>query len=450
MRKSVAFIAKSGQGHISTKSTTAKPYFTALKSCDLAVDQIELGMHAKDERMLKGLNSLGPSVTQLSASWGVLRKTHSDLEVGRGVIALSKSYELYNAHYGPAAARKHQGGKVSAEESSRLTKCRTDSKKFRGQLMALKSKAPANSSALRFVADLLYLCDSLDRISGNDLNSYCRYSYEFDRLRYSIYGYGNVVQAWYPGYYSQWSSASTYYSSMSTSFSSQSWSSYESWNYTSQSISNYSNYYEATSAVSSITQSDISSISASTRSYDEEAATVVSKDELAAINEEVTVDEDQTTTFADEVSKGIDDEDADGVTDETETDDDNDGVADETDKDDDGDGVPDAEDTKEIAEEDSAEEDSGDEEEMTEEDSAEEDSAEEDSADEDSGDEDSGDEEEMTEEDSAEEDSAEEDFAEEDSGEEDSGGGEEMAEGDSGGGEEDSSGADDSGGGEDQ
>lgn len=448
MRKSVAFMAKSSKSGISTKSKTALPYWSALKSCNEAADQIELGIRAKDERMLKGLNSMGRSLSQLSTSWGVLRKTHGNLEVGRGLIALSKAYDVYNSNYGPVAARKRKGGQVSEQELARLNKCRTDTRKFKSQLVAMRSKESTGSQALRFIADLLYLCDKLDRYSGNDLKAYCGYCDQFDRLQYSMYGYGNVVQAWYPSYSTQWTSVSTSYTSITTSFTYQSWSSYESWDYTSQSARNCDGYYETTAAVSDISTEDIKSYSSYTRDYSEESAVEVSSEEMTAINAQVSLDEEEGGTFAEEVSMSEDDKDADGISDEEDADDDNDGSKDAEDKDDDGDGIADTEDSEDVpdasatAEEDSeeeeaAEEDSGEEEEadeepveeeMTEEEGGDEEPAEEEAEEEEAS------EEEMTEEEPAEEESAEEVPAEEEAEEEPAQ--EEPAEEESGGGEE--------------
>jgi len=401
MRKSVAFKAKSSKSGISTKSKTARPYWAALKSCNEAVDQIEVGIRSKDDRMLKGLNSMGRSLSQLSTSWGVLRKSHDNLEVGRGLIALSNSYNVYNSNYGPVAARKRQGGRVSEQELSRLNKCRGDTRQFRSQLVAMKSKSSTGSQVLRFVADLLYLCDQLDRFSGNDLDAYCGYCDQFDRLQYSMYGYGNVVQAWYPTYATQWNTVSTSYTSISTSFTYQSWSSYESWDYSSQSARNCDGYYEATAAVSDISSEDIKSYSSYTRDYSEESAVEVSSEETTAINAEVSLDAEESGTFAEEVSLG---EDAPDATAEAE------------------------EDSEEEA---TTEEDS--EEEMTEDEGGDEEPAEEESAGEEPAEEEAG--EEPAEEESEPE-PAEEEPAQDEPAEEESGGGDESGGDDSSGGEE--------------
>ncbi len=442
MRKSVAFMAKSSKSGISTKSRTARPYWAALKSCNEAVDQIEVGIRSKDDRMLKGLNSMGRSISQLSTSWGVLRKTHGNLEVGRGLIALSNSYNVYNSNYGPVAARKRQAGRVSEQELSRLNKCRGDTRQFRSQLVAMKSRSSTGSQVLRFVADLLYLCDQLDRFSGNDLDAYCGYCDQFDRLQYSMYGYGNVVQAWYPTYATQWNTVSTSYTSISTSFTYQSWSSYESWDYSSQSARNCDGYYETTAAVSDISSEDIKSYSSYTRDYSEESAVETSSEEMTAINAEVSLDEEESGTFAEEVGMGEDDKDADGISDEKDADDDNDGSKDSEDKDDDGDGIADTEEGEDApdataeAEEDSEEEattEEDSEEEMTEDEGGDEEPAEEESAEEEPAEEEAG--EEPAEEESEPE-PAEEEPAQDEPAEEESGGGDESGGDDSSGGEE--------------
>jgi len=120
MRKSVAFIAKSAKEKISTKSKEAVPFWSALKDSSKAIDQMEAGVKAGDGSMIGGLDNLGVSLHQLAASWGVLRASDEGSQVGRGVIALSKAYEVFLFHYGPSVARKHLGGEVTAAEKTQL------------------------------------------------------------------------------------------------------------------------------------------------------------------------------------------------------------------------------------------------------------------------------------------------------------------------------------------
>lgn len=351
MRKSVAFIAKSAKDKISTKSKEARPFWSALKDSSKALDLLESGIKAKDANMPKGLDALGRSLPQLSASWGVLRGHHEGLQVGRGVIALSKGYDTYLFHFGPAVARKKQGGEVTAAEKTKLTKSRGEVAKLKVQLTSLKAKAKPKSYELRMIVDLIVLCDELAKDKGNDLKSYCKYIYQFDRLADTVGGYGELIEVWYPDYYKEWAVVGDSYAVWSVEYTADAYAYYEGWDYGSESVSSYGDYYEVTASVSSITSSEVSTFESYTEEYSEVSATEESVEESTEINEEVTVDEEEHTSLAEEVEEGIDDEDGDGISDEADTDNDNDGVSNDEDMDDDGDGVSDSED---------ADEDSGD------------------------------------------------------------------------------------------
>ena len=362
MRKAVAFIAKSAKDKISTKSKEARPFWSALKDSSKALDSLESGLKAKDATMLKGLDALGRSLPQLSASWGVLRGGHEGLQVGRGVIALSKAYDMYLSHFGPAAARKKKGGEITAGEKAKLVKSRAEVAKLKTQLTALKSKAKPKSYELRLIVDLIILCDALAKDSGNDLKAYTTYIYQFDRLSHTVGGYGAVIEVWYPDYYKEWTEVGNSYAVMALEYTVDAYAYYEGWDYSSEAVSNYGDYYEVTAAVSSISTTEVSTFESYTEEYSEVSATEESEEEAAEINEEVTVDEAEDSTLADEVEEGTDDEDGDGMSDATDTDDDNDGTSDEQDADDDGDGVNDGEDADEDPGDAAADEGGGDEE----------------------------------------------------------------------------------------
>lgn len=351
MQKAVAFIAKSAKDKISMKSKEARPFWSALENCSKALDQIESGQKAKDGTMFKGLQELGKSLPQLSASWGILRGSHKGLQVGRGVIALSTAYDTYLFNFGPSIARKKKGGEVTSAEKAKLAKSRGEVTKLKGQLAALKSKAKPKSYELRLIADLIVLCNELEKVSGNDLKAYTKYLYQLDRLTYTVDGYGDLFEVWYPATYQGWSSACADYNTMYVEFTVDVSSYYEGWDYSSVSVTSYGDYYEATSSVSSITTTEETTFESYVEEYSEETATEESSEESSEISEEVTVDEEEDSTLSEEVEEGADDEDGDGISDEEDADDDNDGTSDEQDMDDDGDGVSDDEDADEDADE---------------------------------------------------------------------------------------------------
>lgn len=361
MQKALAFIAISAKDKISVKSKEARPFWSALKTCSKSIDLLEEGVKGKNDKMIQGLDDLGGGMVQLAASWGILRGSHPNLQVGRGVIALNEAYETYLYHFGPAAARFHKGGKITDAELEKVSKCHKEVVKIQEALDALKAKAKKNTYEERLMADLTHFANELAEVDVKDLNSYCKFIFQWNRLKYSLEGYGDIVELWYPDLSGKWQTVGSEVKVMDTSFSSESWSYYESWSFTSVSIQKYGSYYEKTAAISSVTASQEESIEASVEAYSEESATEESEAEAAEINEEVAAEDDaEDSAFYEEVEDGEDDADGDGIADEDDDDDDNDGISDAEDNDDDGDGVADADDEDESGDDESMSDDGGD------------------------------------------------------------------------------------------
>jgi hypothetical protein len=363
MQRAVAFIAKSAtesKPAISMKAKEARPFWLGLQTISEGLDAIEEGIKAKDASMVDGLEDVGGGVTTVNTSWGIIRGAYPKSQVGRGVIALSSAYEMYLHHFGPAVARFKLGGKATEDEIAEVAEAHAKLEALTAKLHALQSKAKKNSYQQRLVVDLLLLIEEITSFEVNSTRSYCKFIYQWDRLENTLYGYTDIVEAWYPGFYEQWGVITTDCKTISTMFADNS-SYYESWDYTSTSIASYGVYYEETAAVASISVEQEASYEESVEAYSEETATEESDEETSEINEEVEVDEDEESTLAEEVEDSEDDHDGDGVSDEDDDDDDNDGTMDEEDGDDDGDGVDDGEDDEDEddAQDDEDEDDDG-------------------------------------------------------------------------------------------
>lgn len=356
MQKAVAFIAMSAKDKISTKSKEARPFWSALKSSSTALDAMEGGLKGKNDDVVKGLNELGRSMTELCASWGILRGSHPKLQVGRGVIALSEAYDTYIYHFGPTVARFKKGGEMSKDEKALVKNCMGQLAKLDDEIKALEAKTKANSNQRRLVSDLLSLIEELQEVQATNLKSYCKFMYQWNRLTCAVGGYSEIIEVWYPEFYSDWKVVTADYVVMTHDFEVVSLTYYEGWAYTETSVAKYNDYYERTAVLASVTVEQESQFESYVEEYSEESATEESSEEMAEISEEIEIDEEDDSTLFEEVEDSNDDEDGDGVDDEEDTDDDNDGVSDEEDGDDDGDGVDDADDEDE-------DEDAGDEDE---------------------------------------------------------------------------------------
>ena len=354
MRAAVAYIAREGKKDLNIKSKQQRPFWAGLKLVNESLDQMQAGIKAKDAKMLTGLNGVGRGVEMLGTSWGVLRGSEKDSKVGRGIMALYKSYQFFGSHYGPTVARYKQGGSVRASEKSAFAKSQALRKKLSTSLTKLQAKAPKNSLQARLVADLLRQLLDMARFSADSLDGYCAYTYHWGRFETAFYAYNDCIEVWYPEFYSSWKSTYSDYTLISTIFTANSWSSYSNWDYTADAVESYGDYYESTVSVE---KGEASTSESFVESYAEASATEEVAAEVEELEEEYTADAEEEESFADSAMDESDDADADGVDDEEDADDDNDGVEDESDTDDDGDNVPDGEDTD--MDED-ADEDSGD------------------------------------------------------------------------------------------
>lgn len=349
MQKAVAFIAKSAaesKPAISMKAKQARPFWTGLQTIADGLDDMAAGIKDHDGKMVDGLEDVGGGIVTLTTTWGVIRSAYPKSQVGRGVIALSEAYNLYLHHFGPAVARYKKGGKIAPQEIDEVTKAQAQLAKLEAKLQALEGKAKKNSYQQRMVVDLLLLVTDLLDIKASSVKNYCKFVYQWDRLENALYGYGDIIEDWYPDFYTTWEVITPDCESISSMFADNSVY-YEGWSYTTETVVNYGVYYERTAAVSSITVEQVTSYEETVESYSEETATEEASEEEAEIDEEVEIDEDEEHSLFEEVETSADDEDGDGILDEDDDDDDNDGVLDADDNDDDGDGVDDADDDEE-------------------------------------------------------------------------------------------------------
>ncbi len=412
MRKAVTYIASSSS--MIQKTQSAKPFWGALRDTSASLDEMEKGLKAGDKRMPQGMANAGRGINQLDSSWKLLQRAHPSPKVTQGMKSLSSSFALYRTNFGPAAARAHKGGRLTAADTRSVNKNSRKLNSLRGQFSKMGRDARKNSYEEQLVLDVLNLINRLLNSNTNQLDGYLVYLDEWDRLDYALYGCSNVLYHWYPDYYNEYDQVFVSYEEYSTVYYETTWTSYEEWSYSEVTIEEYDEEWaESVSYTASVDEAEESEVSASLEAYDEEEADEISEEEISLLDQEIEVDDQDREALADEENAG----------DEELADDDGGGDEEIVEEDDAGD--------EEIMEEDNA----GDEEIMEEDGGGDEEIMEED---------DGGDEEIMEEDDGGGE-----EYADEDDG----GGDEEIMEEDDGGGEEDYGGEEeimeDDGGGED-
>lgn len=365
MKASVVYIVKNAKD-ISPKSKQAVPFWSSLKTTIEGIDLMDAGIAKKSPDMLKGLDKTGQGITELAATWGMIRGAHPKSTVGRGVASLSAAYDMYMNHFGPSVASYKKGGgkkgKLTAAEIALIEKSGAQLDSLLGKLEKVAGKARPKSYQERMILDLVNLVEQLAAVEGDGRLAYAKYQYQWNRLQNALAAYSNIIKAYYPDYYTVWQVLDSDCQAMDTLFYADAWSYYESWNYYEVSIENYESYYEETSITETITETEETSYEESLESYEEESATEEDEEDEAELEEEIEVDDEESDSLFEEVEDSEDDEDGDGVSDEEDEDDDNDGTADEEDGDDDGDGLEDEEEDEEECCEEEEEEEEEDEE----------------------------------------------------------------------------------------
>lgn len=349
MRASVLFIVKNAED-ISPKSKQAIPFWNSLKTTIDGINLMDTGVQKKNQDMLKGLDTTGRGITELAATWSIIRGAHPKSQAGRGVKSLSAAYEMYLTHFGPSVALLKKGGgkkgDITDVEAAMIEKSSAQIEALLSNLEKVAATAKPKSYQVRMVLDLLGMVQKLGDIEGNDCSTFAKYQYQWGRLHQALTAYGNIIKAYYPAYYKSWSVLTPLTNAMGSLFGTSAWAYYDGWNYYSMSIANYGSYYEATSIASSITADERTAYEASLKSYTEGSATEVDEEDEEAIEEETDEEEVEDSLF-EEVEEDSDDQDGDGIANDEDEDDDNDGIADDEDMDDDGDGVNDEEDDDE-------------------------------------------------------------------------------------------------------
>ena len=313
MQKSVALIAKSAKGKISTKSKPASPFWSALKDSSKAIDKMEAGLKKNDSSTMEGLDSLGVNVHQLAAAWGVLKASHEGVDVAPGLKALTKSYETFLFHFGPSVARKKMGGEVTAAEKTALAAARKEVEGIKSQLTVIEGKAKPKSYQQRFVHDILVLCKDVEAVKGEDLKTYCTYLYQYNRLKYTVLAYNSLVDDWFPNFSKDWNTVAKEKNEKQEgcgAFTETEVTYYKEYHYADKAVAKTEGYFEVVACVEVITETEEATLEEYTESYSEESATEESSEEMADVEEDVSVDEGDSESFADE-SDGADTDESD-------------------------------------------------------------------------------------------------------------------------------------------
>ena len=350
MRKAVTYIAIEAGKDLSPKSKAARPFWSALQATSASLTQLEAGVKAKNPTlMLKGLAGTGRSGTQVINSWTILRRAHPKSKVSNGVVALSKSFNLFRQNYGPAAARRHKGGKVTAAEAARVKKCAAKLAAMRANLKKVALKAKKNSHQQRLAADQLRLLNQLAKLQTDQLAGYAAFLDQWELLDYALHANANIMKDWYPDCYEAWDDVVSESHDMEDEFQSSESSNYESWDYSSTRIETPQSYYQETAVLESVTETEIPLAEKAVADFSETAATEENATESKELAGAVLVDEAEYTDIMEDKDDSGDDADVDSGGDESDGDADSDDSGDDermTGKgDDDSDGDADSDDS---------------------------------------------------------------------------------------------------------
>jgi len=301
MRKAVTYIGSNGS-KMGRKSKAAMPFWSALRTTSLSLDEMEKGLKAGDKRMPKGLTNAGRSINQLNSSWNLLQGSYPNTKVNNGVRSLSSSFNLYNNNFGPAAARARQGGRMTAAETKSVRRSSQQLTAMRGRFERMGRGARPNSYEEQLVLNVLHLISQLLDTRTNNFDGYLTYLVTWEELDYSVYGCSNVLSNWYPEYYNQWETTFVSFERVDTTFYETSWSSYEEWSYSEETIEEYDEEWsESVSFTETVDEQEEADFSASLLEYDAEEATEVSEDDTALYDQEFEVaDEDNELLAGDE------------------------------------------------------------------------------------------------------------------------------------------------------
>jgi hypothetical protein len=352
MRKSLIYIIQHSE-EVNPKAKQTKPYWLALNAAWDGIDVMEEGIKKKDASMITGLEDTGRGITQLAASWGMIRGAYPKSTVGRGVSSLHSAYEMYQEHYGPHVARFKKKGPLTDKEKAHMAQSSKQLDGLFANLKKVNGKAKPKSFQSRMVHDIVGLINNLDRCrtNGKGRLGYASYMYQWSRLQNALWAYSEIISVNYADFYESWSILESDIEVMNTCFGNEEelFESYSEWEYTEDTIEEYDEYYEETAVVEEVeeevSEEEEAAFEKQVEEYEEEAAVEEDEELEEESEEELSQEEEESEdSLFEEVGESYGDDDGDGVQDEEDTDDDNDGVADSEDTDDDCDGVADEED----------------------------------------------------------------------------------------------------------
>jgi hypothetical protein len=144
---------------LSSKSDSAKPFWNAVRRLDRGIDQMAAGMRAKKQTFFYGLgdavsagHAAAVGLAQSGARDGAVRKDLNRVQNILGVLERS---------FGKTAARKKQGGELTAAERRQLAEIRRKQEELRRKLDGVQGKVTGNTAAISGIRRIREYSDSI-------------------------------------------------------------------------------------------------------------------------------------------------------------------------------------------------------------------------------------------------------------------------------------------------
>jgi len=337
MREAIASIVlatkSSTTAKFDEKSKTEKPFWSGLKGAATSLEAMDKGLAAKDEKSyLTAEGDLGHHISEVNVSYKLLKKKDDNVE--KGLVALNRSYRIYDEHYGPEAARKKAGGDLTDAEKANLDKMRTQEAALVDKIKKLKAvaKKEKNKVALEMCSDLERKCKKVGKSKGDGVDNYTHECTLVDDAVTEFDTYSIILTDYYPGteFVTEWTLLDSDWKDVDETYTTFESTEYTaSFDYTSESVTEYGDYYDVEVEVS---DDEAASAESEVESYSEDEATEDVADEDSDISEDEGEDVEAEDEDSDGDEESLDDE---GDSEEMEADDEADEGDDEDDSDDD-------------------------------------------------------------------------------------------------------------------
>ena len=191
-RKALAVMVKTARADkaLDPKTAKNKPFWSATKKLTKHLDTAQKGLAAKNDDFFKGISGARVAEAQMKVDWQLTgSKNKQVIDAGK---KLGRALAVLRTDFSKEAARKKQGGELTAKEKEQFAKIKKQQADLLARMKALEAKAKKDKGLARGLKKIKADANRVVK-APETLDGFLATLYLLDELEGLLYGYDYYV-----------------------------------------------------------------------------------------------------------------------------------------------------------------------------------------------------------------------------------------------------------------